>query len=114
LSVCSSTPTDLVNDGGVSQGRCVTEVSALGHVTQKSSHDLAGPSLGKVGNDHDRLGSSRRANLGGDVLTHLLDELGGSVNSSSQDHVPNDRLTGDRVGGSHHRRFGHCRVINER
>ena len=58
---------DLVDDGGVGEGRGVAEVAAVGDVAQQAAHDLAAARLGQIGGEEDRLRLGDRPDLSGDV-----------------------------------------------
>src|SRR5512139_3581295 len=56
---------------GVGQRRDVADLAVLGHVAQQAAHDLAGPGLRELLDDHDLARLGDRPDLLGDVCAQL-------------------------------------------
>ncbi len=104
---------NLFDHAGVGQGRGVTQIPALGDVSQESAHDLAGAGLGKVVGEDDGAGPSDRADLGGHVAPEHLPVLLGSLTSTLKGHEGNDGLAGRGVRGSDYGRLGDRLVVDQ-
>ena len=74
---------ELVDDGGVGEGRDIPQVVlALGHAAEDAAHDLAAPRLRQVGGEDDLLRPGVRAYGLPDLVVELLDELFATLSPS--------------------------------
>lgn len=106
---------DPVHDAWIAQSRCVAQAVFLTRqdLSQDSSHDLAGSSLGQIIDDEDGL----RRGKWTDGFAYLQDEifprLLAGVDAVFQGDEGVDRLAGQLIIDAHHGGFGHSVVFNE-
>src|SRR4051812_4932670 len=107
---------DRVDDGRVGEGRDVTELAVLGDVAQQPAHDLAAARLRQLRRDQDLPRLRDRADLLGDVVAQLLQELlatGDVVRDVPlRRHERDDRLAGRGIGRTHDGGLGDRRMAD--
>jgi hypothetical protein len=107
---------DLLDDAGVGESGDVSQrvLLASKNLPQDSAHDLAGPGLGQVGDDDDRLWRGEGADALADLEDQILLQLVVDLVSVLDGDESVDSLAGKVVSHANDGSLGDGVVLNER